>query len=631
MLRPRSIPRDLLLLSALCGLIYFLAPTSHGLTNWQEAMRALVARQMHDRIAAGESWAWLVPKVWAEPYLAKPPVIYWCQLILAKLTGGPPTELHLRLTVAIAGWLGVIGTYLLTRSLLREWPTAASADPSSPSHPLTVSPSHSAWPDHAAWWSSLFLATGVLYARSSRIGELDILLVPTTIGAIWAIGRAWRSARIRNKADLASLALASLFATIAVLTKGPPALLAIGLAGYGGMLLWAAFDPEATSRRPPRSLLPSKELRIEFALVGIGTIIFGVTSHPRSFKEILGLLLMMLMAYAGLWIADQLAQRGRLLSLWNILKRTHPVGVLAVPALVFWGWGHIVARIIGGATVQAAAAEEAADNLQLFFLVSPVNNLEAMAYGVGLGSIAAIIAAIWLIKDKPKLLTGWYIVLAWLVLGYAAFSLLGKGVPRYLTPLWPAVAILGGMWMASALRDFKPRRGIAAVATILVLGLAIGQAWWYGFGREKHYQDRSPRAFIRELVPQLRTSHDALPAETLATFEFSTPALDYYASRPIESFHDVEPRKNLRMVGPRTIADLHNDLASTPGRTCILLVRDAQPSNQDPKLALDCLRDAGFDVEPIPMTAPFTIDNGRIKVSAVRVRAAPRPSSPPQP
>lgn len=622
MLRPRRLWIDLLLLSALCGLIYFLAPTSHGLTNWQEAMRALVARQMHERIVAGEPWAWLVPKVWGEPYLAKPPVIYWCQLALARLTGGPPTELHLRLTVAIAGWLGVIGTYLLTRSLLREWPDPLiKGSSSSPPHSLTPQPSP--WPDHAAWWSSLFLATGVLYARSSRIGELDILLVPTTIGAIWAIGRAWKCARARHKTDLLSLALAALFATLAVLTKGPPALLAIGLAAYGGMVLWAAFDPEAASpprlaSTSPRSLLPPSFLRIGGILIGIGAIVIGAMSHRWSFKEILGLLLMALMAFGALWLISRLAHRDRLLALWNIFKRTHPVGVLAVPALLFWGWGHLVSRLIGGAMVQAAAAEEAADNLQLFFALSPVNNLEAMAYGVGLGSIAAIIAAIWLIKDKPARRPGWYLILAWLILGYAAFSLLGKGVPRYLTPLWPAVAILGGMWMASALRDFKAGRTLAGLATALVVLLAAGQAWWYGLGREWLYPGRSPQAFVDDLLGKMDSGEQR---EKIATFEFSTPALDYYADRPIESFHDVVPRRNLRMVGPRTIADLHRDLAGTDD-TFILLLRDTQPGGQEPRLARDCLIDAGFEVERIALGAPFTIDNGRTKVSAVRVRAS---------
>src|SRR5690606_9868631 len=68
--------RDLLALGALCAVTFFVGLTTHGLTNWQEAQRALVAQDMAQR---GD---WLVPTVNGAPYLAKPPLIYWAQLAL---------------------------------------------------------------------------------------------------------------------------------------------------------------------------------------------------------------------------------------------------------------------------------------------------------------------------------------------------------------------------------------------------------------------------------------------------------------------------------------------------------------------------------------------------------------------
>jgi len=53
--------RDLLLLTLLCIPVFFLFPTRHGLTNWQEAQRVLVARDMDRR---GE---WIIPTVDGHP------------------------------------------------------------------------------------------------------------------------------------------------------------------------------------------------------------------------------------------------------------------------------------------------------------------------------------------------------------------------------------------------------------------------------------------------------------------------------------------------------------------------------------------------------------------------------------
>ena len=74
-----------LALIAICAVTYFLGLATHGLTNWQEGQRALVAREMQQRSE------WIVPTINGEPYLAKPPMIYWCQLVSARtrsLLGG---------------------------------------------------------------------------------------------------------------------------------------------------------------------------------------------------------------------------------------------------------------------------------------------------------------------------------------------------------------------------------------------------------------------------------------------------------------------------------------------------------------------------------------------------------------
>lgn len=95
--RSRPIRRDLLILVALCAILYGVGLTSHGLTNWQEAQRALVAREMQGR------GHWLIPTINDHPYLAKPPLFYWVQVAIADLLGRRIGEFELRLTVALAG------------------------------------------------------------------------------------------------------------------------------------------------------------------------------------------------------------------------------------------------------------------------------------------------------------------------------------------------------------------------------------------------------------------------------------------------------------------------------------------------------------------------------------------------
>lgn len=620
MLQRRSIPADLLALTLLCALTYALLPTSHGLTNWQEAKRALVAREMHDRLAT-DPLACVVPTENGKPYLAKPPLIYWAQIAIAKALGRRSGELELRLTVAIAGWLGVLCTYLTARRLLSPWDDGPDA----------VLHDDRAFAEHVAWWSSLLLATGILYVRSSRIGELDILLVPFTVAAIGCIARAWRFAVQHERTPWLTALAATALTTGAVLVKGPPAVLTIALAGYGGIAVNIALNRAPARRRAqsPASLqaetsespsIPTiSQPRPTIAVASVlGFMTFAIAAflHADSWRDIAGITILGLCGSLVGTLLALLADRARLVQLWTIFSRTHPVMVLGGPLLVFYGWTRAVAHVIGTVNVATSLGEEVEDNLRLFVPESPLVNLEAASYGVGLGSICAALFIVWFVRTRPVLPRTWIFAAAWVVLGLVGFSTLGKGVPRYLTPLWPGIAILGATWLTSTIRDSSKPMRLASIALSIVVTLAAGQSWWYAFGREMKFSSRSPRAFISEL-------HDpslAIDFARLGTFEFSTPQLDFYANRALESFHDTTPRPGIRFVGPRTITDLRADLAD--GSTYTLLIRAKQPPSMEPRSAEDCLSDVGLLVEKLNVRTPFTIDNGRVPVIAVGVRAA---------
>lgn len=531
--------RDVLVLVALCAAVYGTGLTTHGLTNWQESQRVVVAREMQAR---GE---WIVPTINGQPYLAKPPMMYWAQIGLAKVMGRRVGILELRLVVAVAGMLGVLCTYVVARGML-----CGAAPP--PTRHGTIGAEE--WARSAALWASLCLATGVLYVRSSRIGELDILLVPFVVVAIGAIAAAWRSHRERGRTSWGAVVVATVSAAGAAMTKGPPGVMVIGLAGYGGMAIWYALQR-------------------------------GGSAWGRA-RRCLG-------AYA----------------------RTHPVLVVGVPMLALWGWERAAAARIGVGAAEALAVQEAEENLRLFSAQAPLVNLGAAAYGVGLGSVAAACAIVWLIRDRRRLGVAarpeWFIVLAWVGLGLVAFSVLGKGVGRYLTPLWPGIAMLGGMFIASAIADAKrPQRWRWRLGAVVVL-LALGQGLWYAAGREWLQGERSPRAMMTELLG----AGSGVDAAELATFEFRTPAIDYYAGRFLQPVGDVGQRDAIAGATPWTIDELKQHLAVT-GRGMTVLVRLGKGD------AVGRLAMAGMVVETIPLKARFVMDHGKTDLGAVRVHLA---------
>ncbi|MCC6661618.1 MAG: hypothetical protein IT437_12115 [Phycisphaerales bacterium] len=606
---PRSTARDLVLLTLLCGVTYFTGPTTQGLVNWQEAQRAEVAREMQQR---GD---WIVPRESGRPYLSKPPAVYWTQLALASLRGAKTSELDLRLTVALGGWLGVVATYLVTRRLLT--PVAADAAPEA-----------AAWARDAAWWSSLLLATGLLYVRSSRIGELDILLIAPTLVVIGAVHSAWRSFLVGARTRWTAVALATLAACAAMLVKGPPGLLVAALASYGGIALWAAFQSgEPRPSADPVRLAPGSRAARFGALAGAAALAATaaiLAEQPRiSLDGVTGLMTFAAIGAGAGAAAVRLARPARTAALFMAYSRTHPLLVLGAPLAVLAGWFWLVAQRLGGwEAVRGTIAGEAGDNVRPLVLASPLNNLEAASYGAGLGSIAALAAVIWLWRRRPALPIGCWMVIAWVVLGMSAMSLFGKGVPRYLTPVWPGIAIAGGAWLAWKLRSLDRPWRLRTPALAMVLALAAGQAWWYGYARAHPppllirltgtLPSPSPREFLAALL-----ARPGVERGRVGTFEFDTAQVDYYVGARTPAYVDDPPRPGIAIIRPRRIADLAARLARERG-SFVLLVRRTQPGFLDATPAMERLAPL-FHVTPIEVGPRYTIDNGRTEVMALRL------------
>lgn len=599
-----STPQHVAVLAVLCLLTFFPGLDTHGVTNWQEGQRLIVARDMQ------EHGQWLVPTVHGQPYLAKPPMIYWAQLALAGALGQPVELWHLRFVVALAGLLGALATYGAARELL------------TPDRPAAAQRNFAA---RAAFWSAALLATGILYVRAARIGELDILLVPFVACAVWGVARAFREHRAAQKTHWPAVLLAAAATTGAVLTKDP-GLVYVALAAYGGITLWYACTREPIEATiigvfRPSPLLPApihNSLAQRLGAAAFGLAFFAAAAvNMRSIGELPGpLLIGAAGAWLG-WVLASLTQPARAMATLVAFSRTHPLLVLGLPAAARIGWAWLVAQRVGADQTAALAQAEVDDNIRPFIAEAPINNFETLLFGLGIGSVLAFIAAFVLLRTRPRLTPGAAIIAAWIILSLIIFSILGKGVQRYLTPMWPAWAMLAG-WLAARWCAPRPmQRPRALWLGALVLVLAAAQSVQYGFLRDRLNSHRSPR----DLIAAMQSSPHWRGSGQVFAFEYTNPALDYYTGGPVQVVGD--PRALATMyAGDAWTIDRFLRHVRTTG-PAILICRDGPIPGSSLPPAIERLREAGLSPRTLDSLPEFRIDNGRTPMRAVVVSPAP--------
>lgn len=575
---PRSALRDLLLLTLLCALINTLGLTDAGVTSWQESVRLVTAMDMHAR---GD---WIVPTIHGTPYLAKPPLVYWCTLALAELSNHPVALWHLRLVVALFGWLGVVATYLAARSILAG--------------PNSWSPARAA---HAAWWAALFLATGLLHVRMSRTGAIDIAATPFVVLAIWGGFHSWRAAAANSwKLPLLPTLAALTGAAGAALVKGPPTVLAIFCPLLGGVLGYLA------SRHTPAPRL----LRTLLSLLAIALVAILALPRIDEPRDILGMLLaiasLLCLLTASLGLV-RLSPLTLLRTLWRCQIPAILVGALA-PVLI---WSRLVASRIGHVHVQSSAAEEMQNNIDLFRPSAAAQLFEAASYGCGLGSLFAFVAASHLFSRRIALTPGIALAAAWVGVTLVAFAAFSTGSGRYITPMWPGVAILGAI-AYTTLRDHHNRRWLAHLTAAAVLALALGQAWWYASARNNYAAHHGPRDFITELIAR----EDIDPAR-IASWGFWNGGLTAYAHTPVIAI-DRPGFPTHYPPGPISLEDFAARVRSDNAHW-VILVTFPSLEPDSPAFPPDELIATGLAVQPIPIAAPYGEKKGRHSVRAFKV------------
>jgi 4-amino-4-deoxy-L-arabinose transferase-like glycosyltransferase len=134
----------------------------------------------------------IVPTLQGEPYLDKPPLLYWLVAASYRLFG--VHDWSARLVPALSLHLTLLAVYLLGRRTLGERP---------------------------AWWGALFLALAPCFVGMARLLLLDSLLTLWTTLALFAAFESVRRLEMHRGWWIASAVCCGL----GVLTKGPVALL----------------------------------------------------------------------------------------------------------------------------------------------------------------------------------------------------------------------------------------------------------------------------------------------------------------------------------------------------------------------------------------------------------------------
>lgn len=177
--------RSLAIVTILPALLLY--PTlSFHLLEPDEGRYAEIPREMLQR---GD---WVVPHLQGQPYLDKPPLMYWLVMLSYSIFG--VHDWAARIVPALAVHVSILAVYLVGRRSVGE---------------------------RAAYWGSLALGVSPLFVSMGRLLILDGLLAACTTVALFAMFEAVRGSRVVWSWWL----VAALATGLGILTKGPVAVL----------------------------------------------------------------------------------------------------------------------------------------------------------------------------------------------------------------------------------------------------------------------------------------------------------------------------------------------------------------------------------------------------------------------
>lgn len=353
----------------------FLAFWSLGslpLIDVDEPVYGQVGKEMAHAGLAG----WLSPRYGGQLWFDKPPLFYW--LTALSMRGFGVSEFTARLPSALFSVVLVAATYALARR-------AYSAAP------------------RAALWSGFVLATSLQFFTLARAAVTDMTLAVCLTGALYGL-YAWTHTRQGRW-----IALASLMTGLGMLTKGPVALVLVGVQALAYLLL---------THQAKRLLSPALWLGFALCLV-VSLPWFGLMIH----------------LHGSLFIDGFLEANNVTRYLQAEHRETSPFWFF-LPVLLggFFPWSLVLPSTLVSAWRQGKTAykDQAADNPTLFLCL-------------------------------------------WTALVFVFFSASQSKLVTYIFPLYPAAAVLVGVWLAKLLETsprFNPLWIYAALNVALVAALA---------------------------------------------------------------------------------------------------------------------------------------------------------------
>jgi 4-amino-4-deoxy-L-arabinose transferase-like glycosyltransferase len=201
--------RDLLLLAAVFGVLYFTALGAAPLGNPDEGRYAEIPREM---AASGD---WVTPRLDGVNYFEKPPLVYWAAAAGLRLFG--PNEAAVRMVPALFGLGGVLLTYAAARRLYGQ-PAGLSA--------------------------AMVLGTSVLYYAHTHLLIIDLVVSVLMAATLFCFILAVREPPGGRRRALFYGLYAS--AALATLAKGPIGFLVTGAV----MALWLLVCDQWRRLRP---------------------------------------------------------------------------------------------------------------------------------------------------------------------------------------------------------------------------------------------------------------------------------------------------------------------------------------------------------------------------------------------
>ena len=400
---------------------------SARLWDEDEPKNATCAAEM---LARGD---WIVPTFNGELRTDKPILLYWFMLPLYHLFG--VTELSARLTSAMCGLGTALLTYHIGRRLFRP---------------------------EVGLWAGILLGTSLMFGVASRAATPDALLIFFCTLSLWFFVQGSTSA----EAD------ASLDQQGGQRIRGLPTHWGTYAAMYGAMAM------AVLAKGPVGVVLPTAVIGLYLLMLNPARPIWG--SRNGGFQPPRARWLEA-SATAASWLGNTFwpPRVVRFALAMRPQTALAALAIVAVPWYVVVGmktdwawpagffWRHNVGRYM--------APMEGHHGPPFYHLLS-------LAIGFFPGSIFLVpmVLHVWReLKDPQADRRGYLLALSWIGVFLAVFSLAGTKLPSYVTPTYPALALLTGamiaQWIAQPSRVSRPWVFVAlSVYGAVGVGIAVG-------------------------------------------------------------------------------------------------------------------------------------------------------------